>query len=164
MTQIFSIREKHHAIARMLISDPAKKQWEIADEVGMSESQLSQVINSPIFQVLMKNMREKQLDQSMDVVKHLESYKSKAAKKLTDILDDPTTPSSLGRLVANDVLKITGVGQAQGGTSVTVNNQTNNLTFEQRVAQEGNRLEGDLGQGQVMEVEGKEVGNSTSPE
>lgn len=95
--EILSMSPKHMKIADLLLANPERKRGDIAQEMGVSESWLSIVIHSSVFQEYFSKRREKHDDElrTKIVGKQLE-VTLKALDKLKDVLEDDKCD---GRLV-----------------------------------------------------------------
>lgn len=95
--QIQSMSPRHQAIADWLLANPSMKRGDLAKEMGVSESWLSIVIHSDVFQLYFAARREKHEDllRTKIVGKQLE-VTLQALDRLKTVLDDDKVD---GRLV-----------------------------------------------------------------
>lgn len=95
--QIQSMSAKHMAIADSLLADPTQKRGDLAKQMGVSESWLSIVINSDVFQVYWEARRSKyeEILRAQIVDKQL-TVTIKALDRMMDVLNDDKVD---GRLV-----------------------------------------------------------------
>lgn len=95
--QILSMSPKHMRIADWLLSNPERKRGELAQEMGVSESWLSIVTNSNVFQEYFAKRREAfEEDLRGQIVQKQLEVTNKALEKLKTVLDDDKVD---GRLV-----------------------------------------------------------------
>jgi predicted transcriptional regulator len=101
-----SMQSKHHNIARMRFLGYNNKQ--IAAEVGVSESTVSSVINSPIVQAKLRMMQASADKECLDLQKQIAEIAPKALQNIVEVVE-------------------TGSLHGEGVTAMTVLKESNNL-------------------------------------
>ena len=103
--------ERHKEIARRLVA--GDRQCDIARDLGMTESRLSIIANSPEFKIQLDDLSAKADVEAADVAERLQRLSSQAVGVLEDVLAANKTPfnESLKVKVAESVLDRTGFGK-----------------------------------------------------
>lgn len=123
---IQTIRPQHDKILEYLLAAPTMPRGELALLVGMTESHLSTVINSDIFQAKLKVLQEKKYEELLPQINlKTAEVADKVLDKISAQVDEmqPETSIKAGGLLLDRVLK---------DKPVTNQNNTQfNITFQQ---------------------------------
>lgn len=96
--------DRHKEIARRLVM--GQRQKDIADDLGMTQSRISIVANSPVVQEKVEELAESRDESAKDVAGRLKALSENAVDILDEVLSKNTTPfnANLQVKVAQDVL------------------------------------------------------------
>ena len=100
------INPKHQEIMHRLIL--GQSQHQIAQDFGMNESYLSQIVNAPLFQVVLKRMQERREEKLFETQEHLFEAARLGAKLHKEVIADPNLPLPARQISATSVLNIVG--------------------------------------------------------
>ena len=122
--QISRVKIHHEQILTWLILNPDKTQGECAAHFGVTETWLSIIINSDVFQSRWRERRDFMAEHAdKNIMGLMREAATKGLGKLIDKIDTSADPEFL--LAATDkILNRMGYGPKSGGATVTVTNTT----------------------------------------
>ena len=138
------LKARHELIMRMLLAGHTSK--DIAETVHMSQSRLSRVINSPLFQLAYIGYQDKLRNLTIDKVaadpvrEAVTGSQEKAIKKVLEIMDDENAPKKTQLDAAKHILDLGGHNVKQEVNLTTgVNVTLKEVTYEDEDADRGDR-------------------------
>jgi len=104
--------ERHHQMARLLLLGYTNK--EVAEVLGCTPQNVSDVRNSPVFQEKMAVLRDAADDEAVDVIGQMKKDAGKSLRILEQMRDgELTQDAKLRAQVAQDLLDRAGYGKIQ---------------------------------------------------
>jgi len=129
--QISRVKIHHEQILTWLILNPDKTQGECAAHFGVTETWLSIIINSDVFQSRWRERRDFMAEHAdKNIMGLMREAATKGLGKLIDKIDTSADPEFL--LAATDkILNRMGYGPKSGGATVTVTNTATQTSSSQ---------------------------------
>ena len=133
---IATLKSKHYELARMLMS--GMRQCDIAEELCMSDTQVSIVVHSPLFKQYMSKLQDRANDQCFSVRAYMQEHVKLAAKKVVALVDNSMVNPATQLSASMKVLRLAGedIEDDSKGVGKTVIN-INAMTFEQKLQASG---------------------------
>ena len=128
-TKLGHLWPHHKSMARMMVASGATP-GDLAKAFGFSNSQISMIINSPLFIIYMSNIEKDANENAAEVGEDIKALATRAVEILAeDMSSDEETRASRGlrNRTAKTILEMNGYlgSKASGGINLTLNQQTN---------------------------------------
>ncbi len=161
---IKAMKARHYEIARRLIL--GQSQGEISRELGVTESWLSMICNSPLFKVVLGRLNEARDRDTLDVAKQL-SEAAINAVEIEERIMYTSTSEKVKMAAAQDIMDRAGFGRVTKSLNVTAHVDTSSMSKDEkmrvimervgRMRSDAHQKEEELKSAEAIEIDWQEV-------